>query len=397
MDESLIKKSSSLEKLILSSLFISHFSIYPSQLVITVLLSEIAQEHGVSLGVSAQIRTFSLVVSLVSSLILGVISMRYGHKYLLMAGLIIISISALGCGLSQSYISLIAFYLLTGLGSSIVSPMATTLVGEHFTDKRAWALGWFGAAGGISHMVGSQVVGYLAEISGWRLPFLAYSLPIALLSTIFVKIYLPTKHIKTQKTDEDVFRGYRKVLSDRSAVACLIGIIIAAAMWQGIYFFSVSFLKTELAVSPIFAATIYSIMSLLFTLGSLSSSKIINKIGRKRSVLLGLAVLSIFTVLYTNIPVLSIVMICNILGCFFGAVRNMSSIGLSLEQVPEARGTMMSLNSASQTIGSVLGTGIGGFIIIFYGWSTLGLVFGVLGALSATIYLLYTKDPSRDD
>jgi len=53
----------------------------------------------------------------------------------------------------------------------------------------------------------------------------------------------------------------------------------------------------------------------------------------------------------------------------------------------------MSLNSAAMRIGSLLGTSIGGLIIIVYGWRALGLLFGFAGILSALIYLLFVRDP----
>jgi len=381
-------------RLILLSLFISSYAMYPSQLIITVLLVEIAGDFNLPLGISAQIRSISLAVALVTAFAVGALSTKYRKKNLLVAGLLVMTISAIGCGASMNFGMLLLFYILTGLGVTVVEPMATALVGEHFrSEERASALGWYGAAGGISHMVGSQVIGFIAELGGWRLPFLVYALPVSLLSIALVSSQLPQEKVEVQQSSRNIMTGFRDVLSDRSALACLAAIMLATATWQGIYFFSVSFLKQELSMPPILAAGIYSIMSVLFTVGSLSSGRIIRKIGRKHAVLLGLAVLVIFTVAYTNLPLLSLVLFCNIVGCYFGAIRNMSSIGLSLEQVSGSRGTMMSLNSAALRIGSLLGTSIGGLIIIVHGWRALGLLFGSTGILSALIYLLFVKDP----
>lgn len=379
----------------LLALFISSYAMYPSQLVITVLLVEIAQDFGLPLGVSAQIRSLSLAIALVTALALGAFSVRYRHKSLLLAGLLALALSSLGCGVSLNFEMLLIFYTITGLGAAMVGPMTTALVGEHFpAEKRAGALGWYGAAGGISHMVGSQVIGFIAVLGGWRLPFLVYALPVSLLSMALVWSQLPPLKTETQLKSRNIMAGFKDVLLDRSALACLIGIMMASAAWQGIYFFSVSFLKEELSMQPILAAGIYSIMSLFFTLGSLSSSRIIGKIGRKAAVYLGLTVIAIFTVTYTNLPLLSLVLFCNVVGCYFGAIRNMSSIGLSLEQAPGSRGTMMSLNSAAMRVGSLLGTSIGGLTIIMYGWRTFGLMLGSIGFLSALVYLFFVNDPT---
>lgn len=381
-------------RLILFALFISSYAMYPSQLIITVLLVEIAGDFNLPIGISAQIRSISLAVALVTAFAVGALSIKYRKKNLLVAGLLALTFSAIGCGASMNFGMLILFYILTGLGVTIVEPMATALVGEYFpAEERARALGWYGAAGGISHMVGSQVIGFIAELGGWRLPFLAYALPASLLSIALVSSQLPSEKMEVQRSSRSIMTGFRDVLSDHSALACLSGITLATATWQGIYFFSVSFLKQELSMPPILAAGIYSIMSVMFTMGSLSSGRIIRKIGRKHAVLLGLAAIVIFTVAYTNLPFLWLVLFCNVVGCYFGAIRNLSSIGLSLEQVPGSRGTMMSLNSAALRIGSLLGTSIGGLIIIVYGWRALGLLFGFTGIVSAMIYLLFVRDP----
>jgi len=383
-------------RLILLSLFTSSYAMYPSQLIITVLLVEIAGDFDLPLGISAQIRSISLAIALVTAFAVGALSVKYRKKNLLTVGLLAIALSAAGCGMSTNFNVLILFYALTGIGVTMVGPMTTALVGEYFSaEERASALGWYGAAGGISHVVGSQVIGFIAVFGGWRMSFLAYALPVSLLSIALVSSQLPPEKAEVQRSSRGILEGFRDVLSDRSALACLIGIMLATATWQGIYFFSVSFLKQELSMPPILAAGIYSIMSLLFTIGSLSSGKVIKWMGRKPALLMGLIVIIVFTVVYTNLPFLSLVLFCNVVGCFFGAIRNMSSIGLSLEQVPGSRGTMMSLNSAALRIGSLLGTSIGGLTIIAYGWRSLGSLFGFTGVLSALIYLFLVNDPIK--
>jgi predicted MFS family arabinose efflux permease len=44
-----------------------------------------------------------------------------------------------------------------------------------------------------------------------------------------------------------------------------------------------------------------------------------------------------------------------------------------LEQVPEYRDTVMSLNSGAEKMGAALGSGIGGLMINNYGWGSMVL------------------------
>ena len=209
-------------QLTLLALFVSSYAMYPSQLIITVLLVEVAQDFGLPLGVSAQIRSLSLAIALITALALGALSVRYRHKNLLLAGLLALAFSSLGCGVSASFEMLLFFYAVTGLGAAIVGPMATALVGWHFpAEKRAGALGWYGAAGGISHMIGSQVIGFVAVLGGWRLSFLAYALPVSLLSLALVSSQLPPVKIEARSKSQSIMSGFKDVLLDRSAFACL--------------------------------------------------------------------------------------------------------------------------------------------------------------------------------
>ena len=72
------------------------------------------------------------------------------------------------------------------------------------------------------------------------------------------------------------------------------------------------------------------------------------------------------------------------------------AIGLAVEQVPEFRGSMMSLNSASGNLGMALGTSIGGVVLLRYDYGLVGLVLGVIGLLATAIYHLNVHDPTED-
>jgi predicted MFS family arabinose efflux permease len=126
-------------RLILLALLISSYAMYPSQLVITVLLVEIARDFDLSLGISTQIRSLSFAIALVTALLLGALSVRYRHKNLLLAGLLALTLSAIGCGVSMSFEMLLLFYTLTGLGTAMAGTMSTALVGEHFPARRGQA------------------------------------------------------------------------------------------------------------------------------------------------------------------------------------------------------------------------------------------------------------------
>jgi MFS family permease len=59
---------------------------------------------------------------------------------------------------------------------------------------------------------------------------------------------------------------------------------------------------------------------------------------------------------------------------------------LTLEQVPEFRGTMMSLSAASLGLGMAIGSGLGGLIFLEYGWRPVGPALGSIGIFASMIF-----------
>ena len=83
-----------------------------------------------------------------------------------------------------------------------------------------------------------------------------------------------------------------------------------------------------------------------------------------------------------------------IMGVISGARRS-ASVSLALEQVPEYRGSMMALNTAANNLGSILGAGIGGAVLLAYDYPLIGIVLGILSVLAALVIRLYAVDPTE--
>ena len=188
--------------------------------------------------------------------------------------------------------------------------------------------------------------------------------------------------------------GFRAIFSNKSAVACLLANILVSVSWQGVYFFVISFIKERYSVATGFAALIYSIMSAGYTVGSMVSGKYVNRLGRKPATIFGVIALSLCTIVAMNPPSYLICIVVSVLGPFVGAFRAVGGNSLMLEQVPEYRGAVMSMNQAANWLGTAIGTGFGSVFLVAYGWGVFGLTLGVLGFISAGIFQLLVIDPT---
>jgi predicted MFS family arabinose efflux permease len=128
--------------------------------------------------------------------------------------------------------------------------------------------------------------------------------------------------------------------------------------------------------------------------GNVIGGKIIDKIGRKRILATAPLMLGILTMSMFNVGTFWLSVVISIILWLFGSTSFLTGNSLSLEQDPEFRGTMMSVNSAARGVGSMMGTMIGGLVLLRYGYSSLGYVAGIFGTLAVLTYHFFSVDPT---
>ena len=180
-------------RFVLSSLIFSTFATYPMSIVSNLLLVEMGLAFGQPVGAMSPMRTLSYGLAFISALAMAAVSVRFKPKTLLLAGLLCLSVSALGSGGALNLPMLFTFFAVSGLGTSMVEPMISTLVAEHFPEEeRPRVIGWIGAGGGLSFMVGGSAAGCIAILGGWRLAFLGYAMLLPLLGFILISRGIPS-------------------------------------------------------------------------------------------------------------------------------------------------------------------------------------------------------------
>ena len=120
-----------------------------------------------------------------------------------------------------------------------------------------------------------------------------------------------------------------------------------------------------------------------------------NRFGRKTSSVFGCLLAGLSSIAYVFAPSFVVSLSVVLVGAFIAGVRINAVTSLSLEQVSEFRGSMMSLNSAFMNFGSVLGAGIGGYALLGGDWVLMGVSIGVMGILAAVILQFGAIDPTR--
>src|SRR4029077_8418369 len=126
----------------------------------------------------------------------GPIADRIGPRKVIFAGIMIWSIATIGSALSTSYLMLMFFRALVGVGEGAFGPSANALLcADAPPDKRGRALGIYnvgmalGGAGGGA--VALLAAGVLAPVLSWRGALLVAGVPGFLLALSSLKMRVP--------------------------------------------------------------------------------------------------------------------------------------------------------------------------------------------------------------
>lgn len=384
-------------RIVLPSLVLSRFATGPPNVLTGLLLIDIGNTFGQAVGVAGQIRTAANLVGVASALLISALSLRFKPKSLLLWGLALLVASTAGCALAPSFSFLLAVYALTGMAGSFVGPMALTLVAEHFPpEQRANAVSWIIAGMSAAHLVGAPIIGYISGFVGWRGSFLWFVLPVALIGLFLAGRFVPSgqrSNMEDRGSGTGLKEGFRAVLTDASAVACLIGSALLVASYMAMVTYSPSLYRERFGLSTAHTSLIVIGFSVFFISGTRICGRLVTRFGRKPMILWPAALASLFIFAYANLPILWLSVAARFLGSTFSAIVFTAANALTLEQVPRFRGTVMSLSQATFSLGGVLGTGLGGLVILLYGYGAMGLSHGAMMLAAMLVLYFFAKEP----
>ncbi len=351
----------------------------------------------VSVAIVSQIVTISSVAAIVFGILNGVLSVRVNHKVLLLLGALCIVIGAIGCFLAPSFLFMEIFYPFDGVGTIIVGAMAFTLIGESLPlEKRAKSIGMVTAGGIISTAAGFALAGYIAVVAGWRSYLLWYVLPVSLIALGLAYISIPFKPGPNQMNIEkpSYVGSFKSILLNKSATALLFGnmLITAAGIWS---FFAATFWRQHFLVPVQIVGIITLIVVVIYAIGSLIGGRMINVFGRKPLVITSWVSRGLLIMAVVFMPNFWSAFLTSCVATLIGGIAVASGNSLNLEQVPESRGTMMSLAGVFGSAGASLGVAAGGLALGTMGYQLLGTTLGAFGIGSAAIVFFFAKDPTK--
>jgi predicted MFS family arabinose efflux permease len=368
----------------------------PPAVSLSLLLIDIADSINVPVSTLGQISSVSSLLSIFMALIMGVFSVKYSHKTLLSSGLAIMVLSIIGTSVSSNYTSILILYSAVGIGYSMVLPMVTTYIGELYPPEgRTKVMGRLIAVRSIVSFLAPLVTGYILAWSSWRVAYASFNLSLILLSLALVVWIIPADDSK-REGEVSQLAGIIAVLRNRSALAFLLAGALGITPFMAISVYNGSYLRQFFNLPIGLVSQLMPLTAISVTVGLLLSNRLVEYLGLNRTVYLSTLVSAVSYFVYFGagldlIPSVA----CSLVGAVTTGIRLASSSALGLLQEKVYRGSMMSLSSASQSLGGVFGALIGGLALRNIGYLGLGGLTSLLGVTSFGIYLLFVESNNQ--
>lgn len=327
------------------------------------------------------------------ALIAGPLSDHGDKKRVLVLGFLGFAVSTSLCALAVTFPLMLLFRFLAGACAAVACPQIWASI-PLLVDRQHLirAMGYVSAALSVSQLAGVPVGSFLAAAS-WRLPFTVIggaALVMCLVAwRLLPPLVAPEAAHPTPTQRPGILATYRAVLANRTSVTVLLGYFLFQAGNFAVLNFIGTWMHRDFALPLTGIGTAMIFIGVGNLIGTVFGSRLSERIGLRRSLVLGFAALFLLYLLLPFAPGaplatvgLTLVMLVNgFIFPLFMTLLQSTSTG--------ARSTMSSLGNAAMYAGSsVAGVVGGGLIAVFPGF------FGIAGftivayALSLATYAI---------
>jgi len=296
---------------------------------------------------------------------------KFGRrKPWILLGLPIAALAFIFIPMAQTLIAVMVFILITNFGMALFRSPTISWLGDLFTaDERSKANGVINLMGGVGGLLAYFAGGMLFNSLGRNAPFIAGSITMVLalvVALIFVKE--PRQIVKEEKpVNAGVLKNLKTVFNnpDKSGMYVLLGILFWFMAFNALETGLSSFAVFVLGIPAGTASMMASAVTVSFIAFSVPAGLIAQKIGRRKTILIGLTGLTLLFLagFFLVQEMISFVVTLVIVG-FFWALVNVNSLPLVYDYGDEKRiGAYTGLYYFSSQTAAVLGPTLGGLLV----------------------------------
>jgi DHA1 family inner membrane transport protein len=347
-----------------------------------------ARDLGVGVPLLGQVVAVMLLLSALLGLIAGPLADRYGHRLLIVLGLIATAGCLLVFGLAPMFRVLFVAALAGGLADAAVLGPALAVAGTYFAGSAArQALGWTTACMAGSAIVGVPVLTAIGSVVGWRAAFV--SAGVAALGAAWLgAIWLPR--------DARQPEGPLRLRSVRDAYEPLVrhgptlrlyGVsVLRAICWYGLLTYFGAFLSQKVGLTTSQVGLAYMLGGAGYFTGSLVAGGPLGRIPPRPLLVGGNVVMALLMGLAFSAVLgpIGTVALLPFAACA-GAFGWVAIASLLTAESPAGAGTTMTLHGSLFNLGAAAGGAIGGLLLALAGYGALAIGLPIFGLGSALL------------
>ena len=371
---------------ILLILGLAGFVVMADNWVVSPILPSISKDLGMNLASASLIISAYMIPFGLFQLLFGYLADKFGKRQVISFAMVFFTIATGLCSLASGLTNLAIYRALTGIFAASVMPISLALIGDIFPlNERQSAIGTFLGISFLGQGLSMAIGGSIAYFFNWRGVFVIY----AILSIVVTILLLTVGRSipSTKNKDSKVFAPYLNLLKNPLSLKIYLLVFFEGFFLLGSFSFLSGFIQNIYDFNNFLIGLIMSMFGVMSIIGGRISGKISAKVGRKKTILLGLtfALLAMIIIVTLGNVLVALIVGIGLLGIGL-MLAHSTFLTIASEFAAKARGVAMSLVAFCFMGGGGLGTALGSrivgntsFITLFtlYGIGLVGLVLAV--------------------
>ena len=325
----------------------------------------LAQHLQVDLRTVSALVTVQVLASIVSPLG-GMLADTRGERATMTGGLGLFCAGATLCALSSSFGGFLAGYTLIGLAVALYQPAAQAYLSKRTSyERRGWALGVFETSWAVAALLGVAPLMYLVQQTESAAAVFWIVLAAGVCSLALIRFGLPAlPHLdpSTSSVRGDQAGGARPRIDWRAlrtpSVFGLLGLLLLTACGVDMIFVvQGAWSKASFGANDAQLGQVFALLGIAELIGSLSTTVLVDRVGKKRAVLAGYA-LTAAMMLALPLSEGSWLLFLPLYFLFdmFFEFSIVASFPLASGVAPTVRGTLMALSVLTIGMGRAIGS-----------------------------------------
>jgi len=329
----------------------------------------------------------------------GELADRTSYRLVIRLALLVNAAGFLLVGLSQNFWMTAAGMILAGLGAAAFVPTLQAYISGHLDYSiRARGLGMIEYAWALTGIVGLSLVGVLIAWTNWRVPFMLLAVGMVAMSFVFGA--MPGTHVHEKGAPASTTPSKRSALAFFDLgpnMRSTYGTIFAGALS---YFAAMQvmlahgvWLQEQYGLGPAQLGLVAFVFGWFDLAASVSVSLFTDRIGKRRSVLIGISgsLVGYLLMPFFNVSIAAAVAAIAVTRMFF-EFNIVSHFPLLSEQAPAQRGKAMTLGAAISLIAATVAGFSGPWLLLQFGVAGLTWLSAAAVAVGLAIVLLFVRE-----